>query len=344
MDTLINTLDTQCIKKITRQSIHCINKFNFHISVYLNNIRNGQDLFNAVCSHPDLTEDMIANIIIRNRKCIYVHTCRFITQEFCEKYKSEFILSISEMIHNKLPIKYIIDTHGPKLNTQNRYNIATYCTISEYNTYLLCHNIPPSFNNPCMTFDLYLEHMNKTDRKLDWQGCAIHRPDWFTPDVIIKYKAKISDTDNIWKYYFKQFPVSFIAQNLQYTYSEPSCCIDTFKQHPGNINWNIIDNYLSMRIILIDRYSGALKLSDTINDLPCWFVKKYIHCIKLTPHHMNTHLNYKFIITHIDSLNIKHTDIIKFREQYIIMLHEIISVCNEFNIIYDLQHIILSYC
>ena len=147
----------------------------------------------------------------------------------------------------------------------------------------------------------------------------------------MKYKDSIPVTSYIWIHYFKQFHVSFIDANLQFKYMAVYDCIDTFKAHPGGISWHTIDKYMSSRIGEFRRNLGMLTISDTVTDLPCWFVKKHIDILSIKCHNVNAHFNYKFISRHVANINMIHINMIKIRTQYVTMLTDIIGVPSTLN-------------
>jgi hypothetical protein len=347
MDKLIANLDVCVCKDYVKKYHNIIRKSGYSISVLLKSIDNVSALYNAVCMHPDLTEDILFSIIKKSdRKTLYLQRCWLITQEFCEKYKSEFTLSRSEMISNHLPVKYIVEIHGNVLDNLDYYNISKYCTESEYNEYCKPFgNISPNLDNPNMTLDWYMSGYALND--IYWSECVSIRPDLFTPDIIMKYKDYIVCGDRVWYTYFKKFPIAFIEQNLDinYThYTEMYNCIIIFKNHPGGISWNVIDKYISYHINELKSNIIHLDIPDTVTDLPCWFVKKYIDLITLTQYHMNTHVTYKFIAKNIALIDVGYADMIKIREKYISMLHDVICVFDKLDVNPDLYDTILEYC
>ena len=342
MDKLLSNLDTNVFMYYNVKNKSIIPLINFNISVLLNNIDDVYSLYNSIRMHPDLTEDIIVSIIKKmDRSQCYINKCWLITQEFCEKYKADFCLTSSEMVSNCLPLKYIIDTHGNVLNKLDYYAISKYCTKSEYEEYCKDHFIS-SLENPNMTIDWYLEYYDFA--VINWYECATIRPDLFTPEVIMKYKDSIPVTSYIWIHYFKQFPVAFIDANLQFKYMAVYDCIDTFKAHPGGISWHTIDKYMSSRIGEFRRNLGMLTISDTVTDLPCWFVKKHIDILSIKCHNVNSHFNYKFISRHVANINMIHINMIKIRTQYVTMLTDIIDVCKMSGVVPDLYDTVSGYC
>jgi hypothetical protein len=353
MDKLLNKLDTDVFTYYNVKHKSIVPLINFNISVLLNNIADVHSLYNSIRMHPALTEDIIVSIIKKmDRSQCYtgkaqllaphcITKCWLITQEFCEKYKADFCLTSSEMVSNCLPLKYIIDTHGNVLNKLDYYAISKYCTKSEYDEYCKDHCIL-SLENPNMTIDWYLECQNLVD--INWHECATIRPDLFTPEVIMKYKDSIPVTSYIWTDYFKKLPVAFISANVQFKYMAVYDCIDAFKSHPGGISWHTIDKYISSRFCEFRRTVRMLTISDTVTDLPCWFVKKHIDILSIKCHNVNSHFNYKFISRHVANIDMIHINMIKIRSHYITMLKDIVSVCENNGIIPDLHDTILGYC
>lgn len=344
MDKLIEKLDIYVCKKDAKVCPSIIKKTGYSISVLLKSIDNVIDLYNSVRMHPELTEDILISIIKKlNRNSTHLGRCFLITQEFCEKYKSEFTLCVSGMISNRLPVKYIIDTYGNTLNILDYLYISKYCNELEYNEYCKpLGNIKPFLENPHMTLDWYISGHGLN--AINWLECIHIRPDLFTPDVIMRYKEYIGNTNGIWKEYFNKLPVDFIEQNLGITYIDLNNCISTFKNHPGVISWYVIDKYITRQIIKLECKSFHLDIPDTVNDLPRWFVKKYINIIWLKSQHANTQITYNFIAKNIALINIGYDDKIKIREQYINMLQDISSVVGKFDVNLDLYDTILEYC
>jgi hypothetical protein len=379
MDKLLNKLDTNVCLKYNDTYSSVVGLFNFDISVLLNTIDNVYILYNNIRMNPALTEDIIVSIIkkLDRSQNSYINKCWLITQEFCEKYKSDFILTASEMVSNCLPVKYIIDTHGCVFNKMDYYAISKYCTRQEFEDYCKDHIAHPTIENPNMTIDWFVDCIY-CYRLIDinWYEYANIRSDLFTPEVVMKYKGHIHVNNNIWAHYFKQFPVDFINANLHLKYTSLYDCIDTFKSHPGGISWYTIDKYMAVRIGEFRSCAVMVTISDTIIDLPCWFVKKYIDILSIKCHNVNAHFNYKFIARHmadtvctglqapcnatgvtrnskpapggrefnVSGINIVYTDMIKIRTHYITMLNDIVSVCEKDGIILDLHDTILSYC
>lgn len=353
MNKHLAKLDTNVFMHYNLTNYYIIPLIKFDISVLLNNIDDIHDLYNSICMHPDLTEDIIVSIIKKMdmtkvalwcknnlHPTVYINKCWLITQEFCEKYKSDFCLTVAAMINNCLPVKYIIDTHGNCLNALNCYSISKYCTKAEFDEYCKAHVTSPSLENPNLTVEWYLECNND----INWSECASVRAELFTPAVIMKYKDRIPADCFIWNHYFNQFPVDFISANLQLKYTHPLCyCIDTFKGHPGGISWHTIDSYMSARFGEL-RMCGMITISAAIKDLPCWFVKKYKDILKLTRNNINSHVNYNFITRHINDINIFGMEIINIRSHYVTMLSNIIGVCEMNCVAPDLYDIISGYC
>ncbi len=359
MDKIITELDSYVCKSYVKNYKPYGHKWEFildnascSITALVKNITNIHILYKAVCMHPDLTDDILVNIIRQSKRTtdnyddrsnIYIGRCRLITQEFCEKYKTEFMLSAREMISNRLPIKYIVDTHGGLylFNKDDMNNIAKYSTESEYNQYCKpFRRIYPCLDNPHMTLDWYISGHGLDD--IIWHSCAVRRPDLFTPEIIMKYKVYVGNINEVWRYYFDKFPVEFIEQNLELNYIALRSCIDVFKGHPGRISWHVIDKYISIHINPF--HTITLDVPYTVKDMPRWFLKKYISQINLTRHHINAEITYKFIVKHIDNIDVGRHDMIDIRKQYINMLCDVTNVCSALNIPSDLHNIILEYC
>jgi hypothetical protein len=346
MDKLLTKLDTKVFMNYNVKNNTVIPFINFDISVLLDNIDDVYKLYNSICMHPNLTEDIIVSIIKKMCRPYTLSKCWLITQEFCEKYKADFVLTASEMINNGLPVKYIIDTHGNCLTTQNYYYISKYCTKTEFDEYCKGHGVTsPSLENPNLTVEWYLECNDFKD--VSWYECALLRADLFTPEVIMKYYDRIPVDSYIWVYYFNRFPEAFIGANLQFKYikyMELYDCINVFKSHPEAISWNTIDNYMAVRLSAFKRTNIMLTIPITVTDLPCWFVKKYKNIIKFKSCNVNNHFNYNFISRHINNINIECMDIINIRSHYVTMLSDIIGVCEMHYIVPDLYSIISDYC
>lgn len=345
MDKIINSIDTHFCKNYDKRYSIVIDKFN--ITVLLENIKNAADLYDIIRMHPDLTEDILVNIIKKYRHDIYLHECWLITQDFCEKYKDEFTLSVFEMISNCLPVKYIFDTYSGSYSFTDLdiYEISKYCTESEYDKYCKSFKkVCPYLENPNMTVEWYISGHGLNN--INWSGCFVMRGDLFTPDVIMNYKDHISNSNDIWKYCFNRLPGKFITQNIMISYCDVYYCVDTFREHPDCIGWYVIDKYIRMHTRGIKR--PLLHIPNTINNMPCWFVKKYIDMFRLTYHHTNTHVNYKFIVKHIGVKAIDNIkDIVKIRDKYIEMLSTINNIISDgigTHIDSDLHATILKYC
>jgi hypothetical protein len=362
MDKIIDKLDTHVLSHYSNSELLHINTHVYSISVLVKSIDNLYVLYRTVRMHPELTEDILVSIIKRcKRSALCLERCWLITQEFCEKYKSEFTLTVFEMICNHLPLKYIIDTHGITLNNEDRYSIARRCIESEYNEYCKPFGISPHLDNPNMTLDWYMScyALNGIDSSvqsnstgvthpisvsdINWLECVSIRPDLFTPDVIMTYKDSIPTNCKVWNSYFNKFPVAFIEKNLALNYTGLYNCIETFKNHPGGISWYTIDKYITYRIIELESSIYRIDIPDNISDLPCWFVKKYSDAIVLNHHHMNTQLTYKFIAKNINLIDSK-LEINKIRAQYISMLNDIVDVFDKLDVNPDLYDTILEYC
>ena len=342
MDKLLTKLDTNVFMNYNVKNDTVIPLINFDISVLLDNIDDVYKLYNSICMHPDLTEDIIVSIIKKMCRSYTLNKCRLITQEFCEKYKADFVLTAVEMIRNGLPVKYIIDTHGNSLTTLNYYYISKYCTKTEFDDYCKGHVKTPALENPNLTVEWCLECNDLKD--INWYECALIRDDLFTPEVIMKYKAMIPVNCYIWVYYFNKFPEPFITANLQFNYMEFYDCINVFKSHPDVISWNTIDNYMSTRFRDFKKTCLMVTISSTVTDLPCWFVKKYKDILTIKSYNVNNHFNYNFISRHINNINIECMNIINIRSHYVTMLTDIIGVCELNCVVPDLYDIISSYC
>ena len=356
MDKIITKLDAYVCKSYVKNykpydsnHAYILDNKSCSITALVENITDMCILYKAVCMHPDLTEDILVNIIRKSNRTrdnynrlVYLYRCRLITQEFCEKYKDEFMLSKEEMISNQLPVKYIVDTYGGihLFDKCNMSDIANYCTEAEYNQYCKpFRGAYPRLDNPHMTLDWYMNGYGLYD--ISWYSCAVSRPDLFTPAVIMKYKEYIGNSD-VWRHYFDKFPVEFIEQNLELHYISLHSCIDVFKRHPCGISWNVIDKYISIH--MKSNSTNTMEVPYTVKDMPRWFVKKYITQINLTRHHINEQITYKFIVKHIEDVKVGYHEMKEIRKQYITMLGDITNVCDALNIPSDLHTTILEYC
>lgn len=329
-----------------------INRININI-ILQTKYTNPSYLYNNIRNHPALTEEILINIIktLKNHN-LSKHTtlskCWLITPEFCDKYKHDLNITIDDMICNQLPVNYILSNYTTLTKTQY-YNISKYCTKDEYYKYCKPNDVEPSLGNPNMTIPWYLENINI--KFIDWESCVTIRPDLFNPDTIIKYVNHICIHNNIWKHYFHMFPINFIIDNLHITYTHLHNCIEQFRLHPAHISWDIIDKYITIHDNVKQYYhTHKIKLPTTTNDLPIWFIKKYINYIYITPdiiyYGKENHINYKLLINILTPhcINYSANTLHEIRNKYITLLNNVYNVCNDYNICDELINEILKYC
>lgn len=302
-------------------------------------------LFNSICDRTDLTPDIVITILkqivkdIHELPCV---RCHVITQEFCETYKNELPFNAKFMLTNYLPIDYIINTYPDYLfDSIDLWIFSKYCTYDEYIKYCRPRNISPCLENKNMTIDWYID--NNILMYIDRNNCITIRPDLFTIDVIMKYKYHVGNVSKIWVTYFNKLPLDFIAVNIDIKYCDFNDIISVFKMHPCSISWYIIDKYIEYHMPNRKIYNAYITIPDTVQDMPKWFVLKYLdNIIDLDIQNVNAYINYKFICEKNIKLNL-HTSIQQCRALYINLIKDIIDICNDNNINEDLHAYILDY-
>lgn len=336
----MNKVDTALCKE---QLTYGIIYNDIALTVLLNTSKDPVTLYNRICNHPDITPELIINLLkqIKEDDYIKLDKCYLITQKFCEKYKDTGSIHPSIMIKCKVPVSYIVTAFaGYMFNNYELLRIAKYCTYDEYIKYCKPYRISPCLDNPNMTVDWLMD--NTPINEIDWIIYASPRPDLFTADAIMKYKDYIPKHNKLWAEYFMQFPVTFIIENIDLDYCLVYCCIDTFKKHPCGVSWHVIDKFISVRL----RASSVsvLDMPKSVTDLPRWFVKKYKDYIQnIHLENVNNDVNYKFIVSNGIKLHNQYNDINKCRNKYIALLNDIVDICAYNCIPEDLHECILSY-